>query len=86
VSTWAGGGSYEPGAVSQFLQVADYYLVAHALAKGFDVVTHEVAANSVTNQLAAVPTIGLLRVMSPVDPSKLASPKLKTPPSEATSQ
>ena len=47
VSTWAGGGSYEPGAVSQFLQVADYYLVAHALAKGFDVVTHEVAANSV---------------------------------------
>ncbi|MGD0441953.1 MAG: DUF4411 family protein, partial [Acidimicrobiales bacterium] len=40
-------GGYEPGAVSQFLQVADYYLVAHALAHGFDMVTHEVAANSV---------------------------------------
>jgi hypothetical protein len=47
VSTWAGGGGYEPGAVSQFLQVADYYLVAHAHAHGFDVVTHEVAANSI---------------------------------------
>jgi hypothetical protein len=47
VSSWAGSGDYEPGAVSQFLQVADYYLVAHALAHGFDVVTHEVAANSV---------------------------------------
>lgn len=46
VSTWAGSGAYDPGAVSQFLQVADYYLVAHAHAHGFDVVTHEVAANS----------------------------------------
>lgn len=47
VSNWAGGGSFEAGAVSQFLQVADYYLVAHAHAHGFVVVTHEVAANSV---------------------------------------
>lgn len=47
VSTWADGGNYEPAAVSQFLQVADYYLVAHAHAHGFNVVTHEVAANSV---------------------------------------
>jgi len=38
VSSWAGSGGYEPGAVSQFLQVADYYLVPHALAHGFDVV------------------------------------------------
>jgi hypothetical protein len=47
VSSWAGGGGYEPGAVSQFLQVADYYLVAQAHALGYVVVTHEVAANSV---------------------------------------
>jgi len=47
VSTWAGSGDYEPGAVSQFLQVADYYLVAHAHAHGFDVVTHEVPARTV---------------------------------------
>ena len=44
VSTWAGGGGYEPGAVSQFVQVADYYLVAHSHAHGFVTVTHEVSA------------------------------------------
>jgi len=36
----------EPAAVSTFLQVADYYLVAHALAHGHTVVTHEVASPS----------------------------------------
>lgn len=46
VSAWAQGAGYSLGAVNQFLQAADYYLVAHALAYGFDVVTHEVAANS----------------------------------------
>ena len=34
----------------------------------------------------AMPTMGLLRVMAPVDPKKVASPKEKIPPSEATSQ
>jgi Domain of unknown function (DUF4411) len=46
VSTWATGQSYEPAAVSTFLQVADYYLVAHALAHGHAVVTHEIASTS----------------------------------------
>jgi hypothetical protein len=46
VSQWANGGSYEPAAVSTFLQVADYYLVAHAHAHGFVVVTHEVVAHT----------------------------------------
>ncbi|MDP3786460.1 MAG: DUF4411 family protein [Candidatus Omnitrophota bacterium] len=41
VSTWAASQSYEPVAVNTFLQVADYYLVAHALAHGHTVVTHE---------------------------------------------
>ena len=41
-------GDYEPGAVNQFLQVADYYLVAHAHSSRPSMfVTHEVAANSV---------------------------------------
>jgi hypothetical protein len=43
VSTWVTGQSYEPTAVNTFLQVADYYLVAHALAHGHTVVTHEKA-------------------------------------------
>src|SRR5580704_10208655 len=41
VSQWVTGQGYEPGGVNTFLQVADYYLVAHALATGYTVVTHE---------------------------------------------
>lgn len=46
VSTWANGQNYEPAAVNTFLQVADYYLVAHALAHGHTLVTHEIASLS----------------------------------------
>ena len=46
ISTWANGQNYEQTAVSTFLQVADYYLVAHALAHNHTVVTHEVASFS----------------------------------------
>lgn len=47
VSAWASGGRYEAGAVSTFLQVADYYVVAQAHAGGHVVVTHEVTSGSV---------------------------------------
>lgn len=40
-SQWVTGQGYEPAAVNTFLQVADYYLVAHALAHSMTVVTHE---------------------------------------------
>lgn len=46
VSTWASKQGYDPAAVATFLQVADYWLVSHALAHRFTVVTHEVPANS----------------------------------------
>ena len=46
VSVWATTQNYDPAAVSIFLQIADYYLVAHALARGFTVVTHEIASAS----------------------------------------
>jgi hypothetical protein len=46
VSAWAAGQTYEPAAVNTFLLVADYYLVAHALAHGHTVVTHEIASTS----------------------------------------
>ena len=42
LSAWVNGQGYEPAAVNTFLQVADYYLVAHALAHKHVVVTHEV--------------------------------------------
>ena len=45
-SAWASGAQYDPAAVATFLQVADYYLVAHAHAYNHVVVTHEVVAHS----------------------------------------
>jgi hypothetical protein len=47
VSTWATSQNYEPAAIATFLQVADYWLVSHALAHNFTVVTHEVPAETV---------------------------------------
>ena len=46
VSDWVSGTGYQTGAVSTFLQVADYWLVAHALAHDCTVVTHEVPADT----------------------------------------
>ena len=46
VGAWARGQQYEPAAVSMFLQVADYYLVAQARAGGHTVVTHEIPSAS----------------------------------------
>jgi len=46
VSTWATSQTYEPAAIATFLQVADYWLVGHAKAHGFTIVTYEVPANT----------------------------------------
>lgn len=46
VSQWVTAQDYEPAAINTFLQVADYYLIAYALAHGHTVVTHEVPADS----------------------------------------
>ena len=47
VSAWATGQNCEPAAIATFLQVADYWLIAHARAHEFIVVTHEVPSESV---------------------------------------
>ena len=49
VSAWATSQKYEPAAINTFFQVADFYLIAHALAGGHTVVTHEVPKNSLKN-------------------------------------
>ena len=46
VSQWATSQAYTQQAVSDFLQKADFFLVAHALAHALTIVTHERAANS----------------------------------------
>lgn len=66
VSTWAIEQQYESVAVNTFLQVADFYLIAHALAGNHTVVTHEVPSNS--TKRIKIPNVcaGLnLRFMTP---------------------
>ncbi|MEE4146679.1 MAG: DUF4411 family protein [Halieaceae bacterium] len=68
VSTWVMGQHYEPAAVNTFFQVADFYLVAHALAGELVVVTHEVAANSAKRIKIPNVCIGLgLRFITPYE-------------------
>jgi len=66
VSAWATSQQYEPSAISTFLQVADYYLIAHALAGGHTVVTHEKPENSLRRIKIPNVCVGLgLRFMTP---------------------
>ncbi len=68
VATWATSQAYEPAAVNTFLQVADYFLVAHALAHKHVVVTHEVAAASTRKIKIPNACIGLgVKVMTPYE-------------------
>lgn len=41
LAQWASNGQFTQAAVDEFLNVADYYLIAHAAAHGHTVVTHE---------------------------------------------
>lgn len=68
VSNWATGHGYEAAAVNLFLQVADYYLVGHALAHGHTVVTHEVASPSTKKIKIPNACIGVgLKFMTPYE-------------------
>jgi hypothetical protein len=68
LSAWASSAGYAPAAVSTFLQIADYYLVAYAHAHHFVVVTHERAANSPGTIKIPNACISLgVKVMSPYE-------------------
>ncbi|HEB93585.1 MAG TPA: DUF4411 family protein [Gammaproteobacteria bacterium] len=68
VSQWATGNGYEATAITTFFQVADYYLVAHALANGTTVVTHEIPSNSVKKVKIPNACIGTdVKFMSPYE-------------------
>ena len=68
VSTWANSGQYTAAAVSTFLQVADYYLVAQAHAGPFTVVTHEVPSASARKIKIPDACIGLgIKCMTPYE-------------------
>lgn len=66
VSRWANDQNYDPAAISTFLQVADYYLVAQAHASTHIVVTHEIATDSVKKIKIPNVCIGLgIKCMTP---------------------
>jgi hypothetical protein len=68
VSTWAMSQSYDQAAVNTFLQVADYYIVGHALASGDTVVTHEIPSTS--KKLVKIPDACLgvsIKFMTPFE-------------------
>jgi len=68
VGQWVAQQTYEPSAVNTFLQVADYYLVAHAHAYGYTVVTHEKPANSLKKVKIPNVCIGLqVKCMTPFE-------------------
>ena len=68
VSNWAASQKYEQAAINTFLQVADFYLITHALAHGHTVVTHEVAAPSTKKIKIPNVCIGLgIKCMSPYE-------------------
>lgn len=68
VSSWATSQNYEPAAVNTFLQIGDYYLVTHALAHGFTIITHEVPANTTKKIKIPNACIGLgIKFMSPYE-------------------
>lgn len=68
LSIWTMSQSYDPAAVSTFMQVADYYLVAHALVDNYMVITHERPAD--TKKKIKIPNVcaGLgLKFMTPYE-------------------
>ena len=68
VSAWAGEQQYQPAAVSTFLQVADYYLVAQAYSGQHTVVTHEKPAASSRKIKIPDACIGLgIKCMTPFE-------------------
>lgn len=57
VSTWAYNANFVPHAVPEFLRGADPFLIAHALAHGHTVVTHERLANTGQRNKIKIPAV-----------------------------
>ena len=76
VSDWTVDQNYEQAALNTFFQVADFYLVAHALAKQHVVVTHEVPSNSTKKIKIPNVCIGLkIKAMTPYEMLRLERAK-----------
>ena len=65
-SNWVKNQKYRAAAMNTFFQDADYYLVAHAQAHGYTVVTHEVVGDGIKRMKIPEVCIGLkVKTVSP---------------------
>jgi len=72
IAEWVGGQNYRPAAVSAFLEDPDYYLLAHAHAHGFILVTHEVPSDGTRQVKIPNVAIGMkVKCMSPFEMLRL---------------
>jgi len=72
VAEWVRQQNYIPAAVNTFLQDADYYLVAFALAHKHVVVTHEIASDGIKRVKIPNVCIGLkIKCMNPYEMLRL---------------
>lgn len=72
VGDWTKQQGYNPAAIDTFLQVADYHLVGHALAGGYDVVTHEIPSPSLNRIEIPNVCIGLgIKCLTPFEMLRL---------------
>ena len=68
VSEWVNNQQYDPAAVYTFLQIADYYLISHALSHKYVVVTHEIASDGKKRVKIPNVCIGLeIKCMTPFE-------------------
>lgn len=68
VSAWLSDQSYEPTAITTFLQVAGHYLITHALAHDLVPVAQEVPSDSLKNHQVPNACIGLgIKFVSPYE-------------------
>lgn len=68
VSEWANRQNFTASALNVFLQAADFYLIAHALAHSHIVVTHELPSPSLNKIKIPTVCIGLgIKCMSPFE-------------------
>ena len=69
VSAWVNTQRYDRSAISTFVQVADYYLVARALSDSHTVVTHEIPSQSV--RIIKIPNVCIGLGVRPITPFEM---------------
>lgn len=71
VTSWVNSNGYQPVAIATFLEVADYWLVGHALAHNCTVVTHEVKVPNDNTSKIKIPNACIGLGLSCINPYEM---------------